>query len=215
MRREENIASRETLAVALAAVAGFLDVVGYLTLHHLFTAHMTGNASKLGVAIARGDPLPLAALAVAPVLFVGGIAAGTLLADRGRRRAAFALQAALVAGFMSYGAAVVRHGTVDQSSVAFYVLECLAILALGLQTAAFTEIAGETTRTTYVSGMLTRLGQLLVRRGDRRRLRILAGIWLAYAAGATLGAYLLGPLALWCLALPLAVLVGVTAATSR
>jgi uncharacterized membrane protein YoaK (UPF0700 family) len=214
MPRRRNIGSAEATAVALGAVAGYLDVVGYLTLHHLFTAHMTGNASKLGAAIARGDPLPLAALVAAPALFVVAVAVGTVLADRGRRRYEYVLQAIFVACFMSYGASVVRHGTVVTSSVAFYVLESLAVLALGLQTAAFTEVAGDTTRTTYLSGMLTRLGQLLARGGSRRRLLLLAGLWFAYAGGATLGAYLLGPLALWCLAFPLAALLVVGASTS-
>lgn len=158
------------LAVVLAAVAGFVDVVGYLTLHHLFTAHMTGNTSKLGVALGHGNLNTALPLAVAPPLFVAGIAAGTL-----------------------------------------------AIVALGLQTAALTEIHGATVRTSYVSGVLTHLAQGIARRGRAAsggpdRLRLLGAIWIAYVVGATGAAYTLRQLAIWCLAIPVAVLLVAAAA---
>lgn len=205
--------SPRNLALALAGIAGFVDAVGFLTLHHLFVAHMTGNASKLGVALAQGrlgDALPLV---LAPLLYVSGIAAGTLLVDRGARGLALAAQAALVAGFMGYGSTVI-HGQVGpgHGRVAFYVLEVLAILAFGLQTAALTEIAGNSTRTTYVSGPLTNLTVTAVHRLTGRpsepfRLRLLVGIWFAYVVFATAGAYGLRELTVWCLAFPVAVLV--------
>lgn len=206
------------LVVVLAALAGFIDVVCYLTLHHLFTAHMTGNTSKFGVALGRGrlwDALPLA---VAPLLFVGGIVLGTLLVDAGLRRTLLVAQAALVAAFMGYGSQIVRNGSVpDHRLGGFYVLAALAITALGLQTAAFTELGGRTVRTTYVSGVLTHLAQALARRLygrglDTRRIVLLVAIWLAYAGGATLGSYTLGVFSLWCLAGPTAVLLVAAAA---
>lgn len=208
-----NTALKSRLAVVLAAVAGFVDVVGYLTLHHLFTAHMTGNTSKLGVALGHGDLPAALPLAVAPLLFVCGIAAGTALLDAGLRWGALGLQALLVAAYMAYGSTVVRHGTVVGHSISgFYVLATLATVSLGLQTAALTEIEGATVRTSYVSGVLTHLAQAAVRRltgaaGRPQRARLLAAIWLAYVAGATLGSFGLHEVSLWCLALPLAALV--------
>jgi uncharacterized membrane protein YoaK (UPF0700 family) len=206
------ILAARNLALALAGVAGYVDAVGYLTLHHLFTAHMTGNASKLGVALAHGrlaDALPLA---LAPVFFVAGIAAGTVLVDLRSHRLLFAVQAALVAAYMGYGGTVV-HGRTGptETHVAFYVLAALATVALGLQTAALTEASGATVRTTYVSGMLTRLAmtgtrRLLGREAPGDRLRLLAGIWAAYVACATGGAYGLRELSVWCLAVPVAAL---------
>lgn len=191
----------------LAAVAGFLDVVGYLTLHHLFTAHMTGNASKLGVALGRGDLGGAAPLALAPFLFVAGVAAGTALADAGARRLALGLQALLVGAYMGDGATVLRHGAAPDHSAGFWVLATIAVLALGLQTAALTKVGGETIRTTYVSGMLTRLGQALVRGRRDAYVALVAAIWIAYVAGATAGSYALGAIGIWCLAFPLAALV--------
>jgi uncharacterized membrane protein YoaK (UPF0700 family) len=215
MGRTGNI-GRETTAVALAASAGFVDAVGYLTLHHLFTAHMTGNASKLGIAIADGRLGAVLALAAAPLLFVAGVAAGAFLVDLGRTPLVFALQALLVAFFMGYGADVVHHGTVaDHSVTGFYPLAAAATIGLGLQTAGLTEVDGETTRTTYLSGMLTRLGQGLVRRNAVRRLALLAALWIAYVGGAALGAYGLGAAGVWCLSAPLVILSSVALVAVR
>ena len=205
---------RRLLALGLAAVAGFVDVVGYLTLHHLFTAHMTGNASKLGVALGHGDLSAAVPLAVAPLLFVAGISIGTVLLDEGSRRLVLLLEAALVGAYMAYGSTVVRHGSVPGHSISgFYVLATLATLALGMQSAALTQIGDETVRTTYISGVLTHLAQSAVRRlrGAREktpeRLRFLAGLWAFYIVGASSGSYALAHLELWSLAFPIAALV--------
>jgi uncharacterized membrane protein YoaK (UPF0700 family) len=196
----------EQLALALAAVAGFVDVVGYLTLNHLFSAHMTGNTSKLGVALGHGslgDALPMA---LALVLFAVGIAVGTVLVDARRPAAALTLQAVLIAAFM----AIVGSGRHP-----YYVLEACSTAALGLQTAALTHIGGTTIRTSYVSGVLTNLTQGLVRRarGERadRPLGLLAAILFAYGAGATAGSLTLHDLRIWCLAIPIGILLAVTA----
>ena len=202
----QNIGPTARLALLLAAVAGFLDAVGYLTLHEIFTAHLTGNASKLGIDLARGHLGAAAPLLAVPGLFVLGVSAGTVLADRRQPRLALAAQAALVTVYMLYGSTVVHHGTVANRSVGFWILVPVATVSLGLQTAALTEVAGETTRTTYISGMLTRFAQLLVRGGAVRRIALLGGLWVGYVAGATAGAALLDAISIWCLAVPLAAL---------
>ena len=222
MTSDRNTSRRRWLALGLAAVAGFADVVSYLTLHHLFTAHMTGNASKLGVALGHGDLAAAVPLAVAPLLFVAGIALGTVLLDEGSRRLVLLCEAALVAAYMVYGSTVVRHGTVPDHSISgFYVLATLATLALGMQSAALTEIDDATVRTTYVSGILTHVGQSAVRRlrgsaqKTQQRLWFLGGLWAFYVAGATAGSYTLAHLDLWCLAFPLAGLLAAAAVTPR
>src|SRR5437764_4134319 len=206
-----NIDSKQLVALLLAASAGFIDVVGYLTLHHLFTAHMTGNTSKLGVALGRRNLAAALPLGAVPFLFVGGIALGTWLVDEGRRWAALGLQALLIAAYMGYGSTVVHHGSVQDRSSAFYFLAALATVALGLQTAALTEIRGVTVRTSYISGVLTNLAQGSVRqlRGrDREQpLLLLLSLCIAYLAGATLGSSTLNAFALWCLAIPIAAIV--------
>jgi uncharacterized membrane protein YoaK (UPF0700 family) len=211
---DRNTTSTARLAVVLAGVAGFLDVVGYVTLHHVFTAHMTGNTSKLGLTLGRAHAGAALPLAVVPFFFATGIAAGTVLVDLRRRWLALALQAALVAVYMVYGSSVVHDGSVpDHAAGGFYALAAVATVSLGLQTAALTQLQGETVRTSYISGVLTNLTQAGVRRlsgrGARKgRLLLLGAILGAYLAGAVLGGVMVGGTALWALALPLAVLVG-------
>jgi uncharacterized membrane protein YoaK (UPF0700 family) len=204
------------LAVELAAVAGFVDVVGYLTLHHLFTAHLTGNASKLGVALGQGHLADAGPLAAVPVLFAFGVALGTVAVDRGRAWYALAAQLALVATFMGYGSTVVHHGVGPvETSAPFYALAALATVSLGLQTAALTRIDGSTVRTGYITGMVTRLAQGLVRRDGKVPLALLVAIPFVYVAGATLGALTLGRAGIWCLGIPLAALAVACAAAAR
>jgi uncharacterized membrane protein YoaK (UPF0700 family) len=212
-----NVLREKHVAVALAGVAGFLDAVGYLTLAHLFTAHMTGNTSKLGIALGHGKLGAALPLALAPPLFAVGVAAGTLLVDARRPRAPLLAEAVLVTAFMTIGGLAGRHGDTVASPYPFYVLETVATLALGLQTAALTDVDGTTIRTSYVSGVLTNLTQGAVRRlrgaRERKPLALLTAILVVYLAGATAGAASLRALSLWCLALPLAVLLA--AATVR
>jgi len=76
-------------------------------------------------------------------------------------------------------------------------------------------------RTTYVSGILTHVGQSAVRRlrgsaqKTQQRLWFLGGLWAFYVAGATAGSYALAHLDLWCLAFPLAGLLAAAAVTPR
>jgi uncharacterized membrane protein YoaK (UPF0700 family) len=205
-----NVPGEKHVAVALACVAGFLDVVGYLTLAHLFTAHMTGNTSKLGVALGHGKLDAALPLAIALPLVAAGVALGTLLVDARRASTPLLVEAALVTAFMAVGGAAGRHGDTVSSPYPFYVLETCATVALGLQTAALTDIGGTTIRTSYVSGVLTNLTQSAVRRlrgnDDRKPLALLGTILLAYLVGATGGAVSLRALSFWCLALPVGVL---------
>ncbi|HEU5372118.1 MAG TPA: DUF1275 family protein [Gaiellaceae bacterium] len=210
-----NVPREKQVAVALAGTAGFLDVVGYLTLAHLFTAHMTGNTSKLGAALGHGDLGKAVPLALALPLFAAGVAAGTLLVDARRARTPLYVEAALVAAFMAVGVAAGRHGETVSSPYPYYVLETLATLALGLQTAALTDVEGATIRTSYVSGVLTNLTQGFVRRvrgaRERKPLALLATILAAYLVGALGGALTLRAVSFWCLVAPLAVLLAAAA----
>ena len=65
------------LAIALTAVAGYVDAVGYLVLAHVFTANMSGNTIAVGRAIVDGDwSTYLLALWFAYLLFAAfGVAA--------------------------------------------------------------------------------------------------------------------------------------------
>lgn len=158
---------REWLAVLLTASAGFVDAAGYLTLYHLFTAHMSGNSVGLGVnlglgawseALRRGFPIPL---------FMIGVATGAAwrrfaIAYRIRSHLAplLSVEAGLLGAFMLAGGAQLRAGSVAASPAwRFYLLVALPVLAMGLQNAAIRRVGRLTIHTTYVTAMLSSLAE--------------------------------------------------------
>jgi uncharacterized membrane protein YoaK (UPF0700 family) len=155
------------VAPALAAVAGFVDAVGFITLRGLFIAHMSGNSVKFGVYAGRGNLSAAAPAGIAVVLFVAGVAIGTVTAElAARRRIAslaatiLSLQGALILAFMLYGQTILvgRH-VAGRSLTGFYVLAALGVVSMGMQTSALRQLAGRTISTTYVTGVLTSLTQ--------------------------------------------------------
>jgi uncharacterized membrane protein YoaK (UPF0700 family) len=151
----------------LAGVAGFVDAVGFITLRGLFVAHMSGNSIKFGVRAGRGELSAAAPAGVAVVLFVCGVAIGTVAAEVATRRrvgpvaaTVLTIQAGLIAAFMLYGRTVISgRQVVDHSLAGFYVLSGLGVLSMGMQTAALRQLGGRTISTTYVTGVLTSLTQ--------------------------------------------------------
>jgi uncharacterized membrane protein YoaK (UPF0700 family) len=229
------------VAFVLATVAGSVDAVGYVTLHGLFVAHMSGNSVRFGVLAGRGALSAAAPAGVAVVLFVGGVAIGTVGAELSARRrirsiaaVVLSLQAALIATFMLYGRTLLSGDrVVGRTLSGFYLLAALAVVSMGMQTAALRQLAGRTISTTYVTGVLTALTQeatnyafwlrdgrerderrsflscvlgLGSRRDSRNRALLLAGVWLCYLGGATGGSILDEKIELWSLTVPLALL---------
>ena len=228
-------AEKALLAVVLAAVAGFVDVVGYLALFGIFTAHMSGNSAAFGAAVGRGLVAEIALRGLPILFFVVGVAvAGAVIellarADvRSPTAVALSAEVLCLVGLMAYSGLAVP-GQVRRNTVAFFVLVALAVGAMAIQTAALRRVGGRTVRTTYVTGMLTRLAEGIVNyaflrldvhqgrigaadgrlrlRSARRRILLLAGVWVAYAAGGILGAVLDDHWRIRCLAVPVAVLV--------
>jgi uncharacterized membrane protein YoaK (UPF0700 family) len=216
------------LAVVLAAVAGFVDAACYLTLHRLFVAHVTGDSNLLGQHIGRGDVTGAIPLAVTILVFALSIFLATIgieLATRRRLRSPLAL--ALLAEALLL-LVVMVDGSPGRGLGGYYVLLVLAVADVGIQTAALAKCGGRTVRTTYLSGMTTRFAQELahsvVAPADRRAPSYLRdelgldeharSVWLyaalvvAFVAGASLAAFSVVRIALWSLAFPVAVLLG-------
>ena len=62
------------LAGLLAALAGMVDVIGYLHLNGLFVSYMSGNSTQLAAALGQGDLGHAGAIIKLVVLFVLGAA---------------------------------------------------------------------------------------------------------------------------------------------
>jgi uncharacterized membrane protein YoaK (UPF0700 family) len=219
----ERVREKAWVAMALALVGGCVDAVGYITLLGVFIAHMSGNSAAMGAHLGQGKTMAGLARAAPIPLFVIGVGGGALLievlARRGVRSTAavvLGLEATLLFAVMLLGDASLTHGVVDaQKGWTFYGLIVLAATAMGLQTSALRRLAGETVRTTFVTGMLTHLGEEAAKfvlpssrpSASWSRLRLLTLVWVCYAAGAIFGGWAHDQWALNALAAPLVVLV--------
>ncbi len=213
------------MALTLALVGGFVDAVGYITLLGVFIAHMSGNSAAMGAHFGQGKFAPGVARAAPIPLFVLGVAGGAMLIEQLTRRGirstaavVLGLEACLLLAVMLLGDASLSHGVVAaQNGWTFYVLIFLAATAMGLQTSALRRLAGKTVRTTFVTGMLTHLGEEAAKfvlpstrpSASSSRLRLLTAVWVCYAAGAILGGWGHDQWALNALIIPLVILVAV------
>ena len=225
-------------AFPLAWVAGYVDAVGFLTLAGLFVAHMSGNTVRLGVFVGGGDWSLAAQRFVPIVVFTLGVIAGIVLCEALSRGSipvparVLGMEAVLLLVFMLVGRAVLGSDSASAGSWDYYLLATVAVLAMALQNVAVRRVAGLPIHTTFVTGMLTYVGEEVVRgwyarrdlrragvarhRDDDahvafRRARLHGGVWLSYLAGGVLGAFIALHWDLWSLTLPLGALVALIA----
>ena len=204
--------SRTKAAVALVLTfgAGVVDIVGFLTVYNLFTAHMTGTTVHMAKAFISHQTSRASAGAVVVASFVlASIAARMLVHAAARLRwkrigsVALAVEAVLLALVWPLTR---THGPNTVLALA------LLAAAMGIQTATLTHVGPLTIHTTFVTGMLNRFAELvsgiLFRRHDLRaetdagkqaeekvkiknevrEMYFISAIWLLYAGGAAGGA---------------------------
>jgi uncharacterized membrane protein YoaK (UPF0700 family) len=193
------------VALSLTFAAGCVDIVGYLAIYKLFTAHMTGVTVHLAQNLMARHWSEAAAAACVLGSFMAGSIAGRVIIEIGMRShvrriatATLIAEAALIATAMAVG------GASTQLKPVLMLLAMLAA-AMGLQTATLTRIGSLTVHTTFVTGMLNKLAQVLsqaaflgydVRRGRDaaaaqrsvlRDARFFLSIWVLYLTGAVTG----------------------------
>lgn len=210
--------AKSAVALLLTFVAGSVDVIGYIALNHVFTAHISGDTTHLG--------FDIPSLQWSHAIFVGTVIAAFLAGSvvtravievasgiRLRRVASITLsaEAMILVAFT----VVVSGSLASRSSLAFHQTQWwLAALAfaMGAQTATLTRIGPLTVHTTFVTGMVNKLAQLLAhisfetyhiyrgtsdrqtfaarRRKFGRDAMFITGIWLLYFAGAAVSTLL-------------------------
>jgi uncharacterized membrane protein YoaK (UPF0700 family) len=163
---------------ALAAVAGTVNSVGFLSVHHQALTHMSGTATLLGIGLAHGDVLGARhALLVFLFFFFGCVLSGLIIRQStlrvGRR---YGVALTCEAGLLFGAAYFFRHQSFS-----------------GLQNAMATSYSGAVIRTTHITGIVTDLGiafGLAARRErvDWRRLRLYMILLGGFFVGGVLGA---------------------------
>lgn len=184
------------LALALAAIAGAVDGIGYLLLYHVFTSHMSGNTVAMMIYVANGNSREAWRHVEPIVIFFAGIVAGITITDmlvNLRVARIFAiltgLEFVLLVVFFALAHPPRQWMVVWPAS------------AMGVQNAMLRRIGHHRVRTTFVTGMLvnTALGlvetvqALTARTNDARKkfadFLLYGGIWLCFACGGIVAAF--------------------------
>lgn len=177
---------RLAIAGALAAVAGWVDAVGYLQFAHVFVSFMSGNSTVLGIAIGQGMWTKALSPLIAIGCFVLGSFVGSLIGGLARD-----WRAPIVLSFE----AILLASALGESSSGGDLAPAIAPLAgaMGAQNAAMSRVGGIAVSLTYVTGALVKLGQSLAEaclgRGERSMWIIHAIVWFALMLGGAGGAF--------------------------
>jgi uncharacterized membrane protein YoaK (UPF0700 family) len=195
------------VALLLTFASGLVDIVGYLGIFHFFTAHLTGTTVQLGRAFASHNWVDVIAAAAIALAFFSGSIFGRAVIEVGSRRRIRSI-ASVTLAIEALLLALVALAPRGFSAAPYMGLAVLAA-AMGLQTATLTGIGPLTVHTTFVTGMINKLAQLVshiafracdLRRSKARaphaRLRqsrdiqmalLLVAVWLFYVVGAVAG----------------------------
>jgi uncharacterized membrane protein YoaK (UPF0700 family) len=202
------IAARRILTLGL--VAGYIDALGFVDLHGIYTAAMTGNTVQLGLDLVRGEWAHFAVVGAT----LGAFFCGGLLSSFIRRRLTHpAFELLIMAALVSVAQAV-RAFAPDRSAME---LPLLAV-ALAMQGETISRFAGVPIQTIVVTNNLLKFADAIVgrylspekgvagpraplpRAGEPRPTRadvVLPGCaWLACAVGAASGVWASGHLVL-------------------
>ncbi|MBX3609214.1 MAG: DUF1275 domain-containing protein [Hydrogenophaga sp.] len=202
--RERTVEANRHLGWLLAFVAGAINAGGFLAVHK-YTSHVTGMVSAVADHLVLGHLQLVVDAAVAVLAFLLGAMCCAILVNFARRKAMASeyalpllLESALILCFGLMGAWL---STYEGLLVPFTVV--LLCFIMGLQNATVTKLSGAVIRTTHMTGIVTDLGIELGKliywntdrtsahpvRADRDRLKVLAGLLLAFLLGGLSGAF--------------------------
>jgi uncharacterized membrane protein YoaK (UPF0700 family) len=99
----------------LSAVASMVDVIGFVSLGKLFTAHVTGNLMVIAALLVRGGPPNLAQILAVPV-FIIAVAAVGLIAKASDRRGPALARPLLLIHFLLLACALIFSVTHDPAA---------------------------------------------------------------------------------------------------
>src|SRR5271156_6316111 len=211
-----DFASR-ALPFVLSVIAGSTDIIGFLGLNGLFTAHITGNLVVLAAHIVLGDPTISSYVLSVPV-FMMVLLLTRLFAGRLEQTGLPTLQPLLLlqlfflVAFLSI--CVAAGPWRDANAILAVIAGMFGVAPMAVQNAlvqiALTNTPTTAAMTTNVTHFMLDLGEVLVGRDDARvsqaRARAMhtLPVIVGFAVGCVFGAAFEAAAGLWSLALPMA-----------
>jgi uncharacterized membrane protein YoaK (UPF0700 family) len=200
-------------AVSLAGLAGFVDAIGFLSLGGFFVSFMSGNTTRLGVALAIGAGGYASRAASLIGAFVLGVMAAIWIAQAVPQRRKPAVLAAMT--LLLLGAAGAHAGGADGAAL------LLMAAAMGAENGVFLRDSEVSVGLTYMTGTLVRFAQRAAQAlagGERWAWLPYLLLWLGFLGGVTAGAAAfarIGLEALWIAVAAAALLTGAVARLTR
>ena len=201
--------------MVLSLIAGSTDVIGFLGLNGLFTAHITGNLAVLAAHVVAGDPTIFSYVLSVPVfmvvLFLTRLLAGGLeQAGISTLRPLLLLQLFFLAAFLSI--CVVAGPWRDADAILAVIAGMCGVAAMAVQNAlvqiSLTNTPATSVMTTNVTRFTMDVGEVLVGRDHAKAVQARSRaiqtfpVILGFATGCVLGATGEAAAGLWSLALP-------------
>jgi uncharacterized membrane protein YoaK (UPF0700 family) len=175
------------LAIGLAAMAGMVDAIGFLSSGGFFLSFMSGNSTRLSVGIAESAPY-VAIVAVLIGSFVLGVVCGSLIGRKSLissfRRQAFVL--ALISVLLFLAPLMALHNMLLLGL-------CLSAFCMGAENTLFERDGSVSFGLTYMTGALVKVGQglaTLLSGGERLAWIPYLILWFGLVSGAAIGAAL-------------------------
>ena len=207
--------STKLLPTLLSVIAGSVDVISFLGLGGLFTAHVTGNLVILAAHLVSGGGAPVATMLSVPV-FMGALGFTRLLVgilDRlefASLRPLLLVQFLLLAGFLVLCVSAGRH--IDPDATKAIVAGMLGVSAMAVQNAfvqiSLTGAPSTAVMTTNITRFMMDVGEVIfgrepadIAKARGRAMRTWPAI-VGFAVGCGLGAACEAAIGLWSLTLP-------------
>ena len=210
-----TFSAAKLLPAVLSLIAGSCDVIGFLALGGLFTAHVTGNLVILAAHMVSGGAAQVAPMLSVPVFMV--VLGLTRLVAAGCERAGFtplrpllALQFILLVGFLVLG--IAAGPDIDPNGAHAILAGMLGVSAMAVQNAlvpiALKGVPTTAVMTTNITRFTVDLAELVLGRDAteinraRRRARQIGAAIAGFLIGCALGAAAEAAVGLWSLTLP-------------
>jgi uncharacterized membrane protein YoaK (UPF0700 family) len=158
-----------TIALAMTWAAGFVDLVGYVSLYGLYTSHMTGNTVSMARHISELDWPGVVRRGWPIVTFVFGLMVGAFIYEGEKRRKiqvpfppAIGLEALLIAVFIVEAiGSNFKANIPPQPAGKFFVMVALLAIPMGIQNVVIRQVGGINVYTTFVTGSLVKFSESL------------------------------------------------------